>query len=95
MTLTNRANRREPWGVRGAMADEPQDHPMPQSALDFVVGQRLGRVGKNGKHRIPVVQELDREGMRLGMGMSLHRLASAAARPKHLCLDQVYDYPAG
>ena len=70
---------RPPWRA-GAVADLPQDHPMPQGAFGLVVGQRPKRVREDGKDRLPVVQEFDRERMRLGMGMPPHRLATAAER---------------
>ena len=69
-----------PLGRAGAVADLPQDHPMPQGAFGLVVGQRPRRVREDGKDRLPVVQEFDRERMRLGMGMPPHRLATAAER---------------
>ena len=69
-----------PLGCAGAMADLPQNHPMPQGAFGFVVGQRPKRIREDSKDRLPVVQEFDREFMRLGMGMSFHRLATASKR---------------
>ena len=44
-----------PPGRAGAVADLPQDHPMPQGAFGFVVGQRPRRVREDGKDRLPVV----------------------------------------
>ena len=55
---------------------------MPQGAPGLVVGQRQKRNSQDGKNRFPVVQELDRERMRLGMGMPPHRLATGAKRPQ-------------
>ena len=55
---------------------------MPQGAFGFVVGQRPKRIREDGKERLPVVQKLDRKFIRLGVGMSPHRLATAAKPPQ-------------
>ena len=72
-----------PLGRAGAVADLPQDHPMPQGAFGLVVGQQPKRVREDGKDRLPVVQEFDRERMRRGAGsaQALQQLSKRAAKP--------------
>lgn len=69
-----------PPGRASAVADLPQDQPMPQGAFGLVVGQRPKQVREDGEDRLPVVQKLDRERMRLGMWMPPHCFATAAKR---------------
>ena len=46
----------------GAVRDAPEDDPVAQGAFGFVVGQRQIRVGQDDPDRIPVVEELARQG---------------------------------
>ena len=70
----------------GAGTELAQDHRVPQGALGVVIGQRQRGMAQDLEDRLPIVEQLHRQGVGFLMGAALVRFAGGAQRRQLRCV---------
>ena len=78
-------NPRADWGA-GAQTELAQDDPVPQGAFGVVVSQRQPGMTQDLEDDRPVVEQLHRQGVGFGVGVTLALFAGRAQRGQCQCL---------